>query len=154
MVLFSVLSYSSTEEYFCLISFSDLISLNFYYVMYRSGYSCCLTISVLKCSRVSFWRLPNYVAFYCSKDLEGWSSCLLLPKLVLFLGSLLHFFIFCCSIWYYCYHFSLFSPSESLLSSAICTVLRMNLEVCHHRCVCKTWKIVCSQTQLCHMRCI
>jgi len=21
-------------------------------------------------------------------------------------------------------------------------------------CVCETWKIVCSQTQLCHMRCI
>ena len=47
-------------------------------------------------------------------------------------------------------------PNVTAISAGIVhlVITHLDWEVCHPRCLCETWKIVCSQTQLCHMRCI
>ena len=47
-----------------------------------------------------------------------------------------------------------FMPVNLMYFRISIILVRAIWEVCHPRCVCETWKIVCSQTQLCHMRCI
>lgn len=128
MVLYSVLSCSTTEECFCLISFCDLISFNLYFSIHRRGYHCCLNISMLKCCRVNFRRLPNYVDFCRSADLEGWFKLfdtLLVSPVSRNPFAFLHVLLQHLTLLLFIFFFS--SPSKSLQSSAICTVLHMNI---------------------------
>jgi hypothetical protein len=133
MYLYSALSYSSAEEYFCPISFSDLLSLNFCHSLYRHWYHCCLTISWLKCSREIFWRLPNYIAFYCLTVLEGifkifvtLLACSVPKKPFAFLHILLQHLILL--LYFYFFSFLLQSPYSTLFVQLYsCTVVHMNI---------------------------